>query len=293
MTIGITLALFLSVSTGFETQGIWVLVHGVGGSGHDWRYVASELAHYGQTVLRPSLPHRAGLFAWAENIVEFFEKSRLLEREDRSVRVVAHSFGGAVVLFLLRTAYELRHQNLARVEAQVNCTRLRGRAVRACQKIKAGWQALLREPTRAQRWVRTAQKIEQVFLYHAALRGACGADLDLLGLGGDATASLQLLAQLRDFFYDPLERISWEGQITITNLYGGRRYMISLCGWAENDSLLSYDQQRLSAEAPGYRELFFDYHSHFDFALSPTAGRQLAQALYALAHSETLSGGTL
>jgi pimeloyl-ACP methyl ester carboxylesterase len=287
MAIGTLLALFLSVNTEGLSERVWVLLHGVGGSGRDWRYVAPELA--GQKVLRPSLPNRAGLFAWAENVVEFFEKSRLLERADRSVLVATHSFGGAVALFLLRTAYELKHQNLARLEAQLDCARLHGRAERACQQIKAGWQALLRDPARAHKWIRTAQKIKHVFLYHAALRGACGAELDLLGLGGDAIASLHLLAQLSDFFYLPLEHLSWGGQIALTNLYGGRRYMISLCGLSGNDSILSYDQQRLSFEALGYREVFFDQRSHFDFALSPAAGRQVAQALSRLA--QTLSGG--
>jgi pimeloyl-ACP methyl ester carboxylesterase len=220
MIVGLALALSLSVNTVLEAQEIWVLLHGVGGSGRDWRYVAPALAQQGQAVLRPSLPHRAGLFAWAENIVGFFEESGLLERADRSVLIVAHSFGGAVVLFFLKTAYELEHQNLARLEAQLDCGRLQGRAVGACQKIKAGWQALLSDPARAYKWVRAARKIKHVFLYHAALRGACGADLDLWGLGGDATASLQLLAQLSDFFYHPLEHISWEGQITVVNLYG-------------------------------------------------------------------------
>lgn len=294
MVVGTLLALFLSVSTEDFTENLWLLLHGVGGSGRDWRYVAPELSNSGQqTVLRPSLPNRAGLFAWAENIVEFFAQSGLLEREDRSVRVVAHSFSGAVVLFLLRTAYELNHQNLAYREAQLDCMGLRGRAARACQHIKSGWHALLADPQRVQRWVGVAYKIEQVFLYHPALRGACGVDLDLLGLGGDATASLQLLEQLSDFFYMPLEHITWDGQVTITNLYGGRTWMISLCGLYGNDSLLSYDQQRLSLEAQGYRELFFDHRSHFDFALSSTAGRQLAQALRTLAHATALSGGVL
>jgi pimeloyl-ACP methyl ester carboxylesterase len=289
MTIGTLAALLLSATTASFSERVWVLLHGVGGSGRDWRYVAPALAGQGQTVLRPSLPNRAGLFDWAENVVEFFERSSLLEREDRSVLLVAHSFGGAVVLFLLRTAYELNHNNLVSMETQLGCAHLRGRAVGACQKIKAGWQALMRDPARAQRWVRAAQKISHVFLYHAALRGACGADVDLVGLGGEATASLQLLAQQGDFFYHPVEHISWEGQITITNLYGGRKYMLSLCGLCGNDSMLSYEQQRLSLQAPGYREIFFDHRSHFDFALSPSAGRQLAQSLKA--YGEALPGG--
>lgn len=293
MAIGTLLALFLSVNTEDFTEKVWLLLHGVGGSGRDWRYVAPELSYSGQTVLRPSLPNRAGLFAWAENIVKFFAQSGLLEREDRSVYVVAHSFSGAVILFLLRTAYELDHQNLSSLETQLVCAQLRGRAARACQQIKSGWQALLADPQRAQRWVRVAYKIEHVFLYHPALRGACGADLDFLGLGGGATASLQLLEQLGDVFYLPLEHLSWDGQITITNLYGGKTWMVSLCGLYGNDSMLSYDQQRLSLEAPGYRELFFDRRSHFDFALSRTAGRQLAQSLRTLARAKALSGGVL
>lgn len=291
MGIGTLLALFLLVNTEYSPERVWVLLHGVGGSGRDWRYVAHELSHSGHTVLRPSLPNHAGLFAWAENVVEFFAQSGLLEREDRSVYVVAHSFSGAVVLFLLRTAYELNSQNLTSMGAQLVCAQLHGRAARACQQIKLGWRALLEDPQRAQRWVRVASKIEQVFLYHPALRGACGADLDFLGLGGDATASLQLLEQLSDFFYLPIEHITWDSQIAITNLYGGRAFMISLCGFYGNDSMLTYGQQRLSREALGYRELFFDRRSHFDFALRYTAGRELAQALCAFA--QTLPGGVV
>ncbi len=293
IAISTLLALLLSVNTEGFPERVWVLLHGVGGSGRDWRYVAAELSRSGQMVLRPSLPNRAGLFAWAENVVEFFAQSGLLEYKDRSVYVVAHSFSGAVVLFLLRTAYELNSQNLTSMGAQLVCAQLHGRAARACQQIKLGWQALLEDPQRAQRWIRVALKIEHVFLYHPALRGACGADLDFLGLGGDATASLQLLEQLSDFFYLPIEHLSWDGQVTIMNLYGGREWMISLCGFSENDSMLSYEQQRLSREAPGYQELFFDHRSHFDFALSPTAGRQLARALLTLSHKQELTGGVL
>lgn len=290
LAIGTLLALLLSVNT---EERVWVLLHGVGGSGRDWRYVVRELGQVEPLVLRPSLPNRAGLFSWAENVVEFFAQSGLLEREDRSVYIVAHSFSGAVVLFLLRTAYELAHQNLSSLETQLVCAQVRGRAARACQQIKSGWRALLADPQQAQRWVRVAWKIEHVFLYHPALRGACGADLDFLGLGGDATASLQLLEQLHDFFYLPIAHITWDGQVTITNLYGGKAFMISLCGFSANDSMLSYEQQRLAREAPGYRELFFDRRSHFDFAFSPTAGRQLAHALRKLSHSQELTGGRL
>ncbi|MCX8103263.1 MAG: alpha/beta hydrolase [Candidatus Bipolaricaulota bacterium] len=267
---------------------VWVLVHGIWpGSGRDWRYVAPALA--GQTVLRPTLPGRAGLFEWAQNVVQVFEEHRA--RPDRSIRVVGHSFGGAVVLFLLRTAYELDRETLPELYARLDCARFAGRAGQACRQIHEGWRRLLTDPQQALRWIRAAQKIERVFLYHAALRGACGACLDLVGLGGDTTASLCLLEDLGEFLYLPIEHVTWGEAIPIVNLYGGGEWMLSLCGLRENDFALSHRQQTLAAASCAYQEIFFDTHMHFAFALRRDVGQRLARTLHEFAHFTTSCGG--
>lgn len=276
-------------------ESLWVLLHGIWpGSGRDWRYVASVLSKQGQTVLRPTLPGRAGLFPWANNIVQFFEEQGLLDRADKSVRVVAHSFAGAAVLFLLRTAYELNSNTLADLQTRLDCAQFLGRAAQACREIEDGWSALLADSSEAQRWMTTAQKIERVFLYHPALQGACGTCLDFLGFGGGTTASLCLLSELGSFFFSPIAQVTWAGTIPIVNLYGGMDWMLSLCGLRENDFALSRSQQllRLPDESGCYREIFSGSHMHFAFAVRRSVGRELAQLLHELAQAKEICGGT-
>jgi hypothetical protein len=205
--------------------------------------------------------------------------------------VVAHSFSGAAVLFLLRTAYELKNSTLDTVIAQLNCERFQGRAAWACHEISDGWHTLLSDAERAQRWIAATQKIEKVFLYHSALQGACGVCLDFLGLGGGTTASLCLLSQLGSSFFLPIEHVTWAGTISVVNLYGGGEWMLSLCGLRENDFALSRGQQllKLSDGLGCYREIFSDSHMHFAFAVRRGVGYELAHKLHNLA--QEICGG--
>ncbi len=253
----------------------WVLLHGIWpGSGRDWRFVAPLLQEQGATVLRPSLPARAGLFAWAENVVNY------LEGTSAQIYVVAHSFSGAVTLFLLRTAYELDRGSLETLHASLDCTSFTGRAAYACGQLLEGWQQLLSDQERAARWIAVAQKVERLFLYHPALRGACGACLDIWGLGGgDTTASLCLLAEIADWLFTPIERVTWDSAIAVTNLYGGSEWMLSLCGLQDNDFALRLEQQRLSLEGGSYREVFVGRQLHFAFALRRSVAEKLVTQL--------------
>ncbi|MCI2430460.1 hypothetical protein LM602_08045 [Candidatus Acetothermia bacterium] len=253
----------------------WLLLHGIWpGSGRDWRFVAPLLREQGAMVLRPSLPARAGLFAWAEAIVGY------LERVPSELYVVAHSFSGAATLFMLRTAYELQHGNLKTLIARLDCASFTGRAAYACRQLSEGWQQLLSETERATRWIGAAKKIERVFLYHPALRGACGACWDLWGFGGgDTTASLCLLAEIAGWLFTPIERVTWESAIAVTNLYGGSEWMLSLCGLQDNDFALRLEQQRLSLEGHNYREVFVGRQLHFAFALRRSAAEKLVTQL--------------
>ncbi len=258
-----------------ESKAVWLLLHGIWpGSGRDWRYVAPMLEEKGAAVLRPTLPSRAGLFAWAENIVGY------LEAAPTKLYIVAHSFSGAATLFLLRTAYELQHGRLETLSERLACESFTGRAARACQQLQAGWQQLLIDTERAARWVRAVQKIERLFLYHPALRGACGACWDIWGIGGgDTTASLCLLAEIADALFSPLERVTWDGAIAVINLYGGSAWMLSLCGVQSNDFALRLAQQRLGAEHSNYREVFVGTHTHFAFTLRRSVAQKLVELL--------------
>lgn len=255
----------------------WLLLHGIWpGSGRDWRFVAPLLQEQGALVLRPSLPARAGLFQWAENIADY------LESAPSGLYVIAHSFSGAAMLTLLRTAYELQHGDLKELIFKLDCGSFTGRAAYACRQLREGWQQLVSNRDRAAAWVKAAQKIEHLVLYHPALRGACGVCWDRWGLGGDTTASLCLLAEIADWLFTPIERVTWNGAIAVTNLYGGSEWMLSLCGLQHNDFALRLEQQRLSLEGYNYREIFMEGQLHFAFALRRSAARRLIEVLEGL-----------
>ncbi|MCS6936917.1 MAG: hypothetical protein NZ610_05800 [Candidatus Bipolaricaulota bacterium] len=254
----------------------WVLLHGVWpGSSRDWRLVAPLLQEQGATVWRPTLPGRVGLFPWADNIAHY-----VVENAPSNLYVIAHSFSGAATLLLLRTAYELQHGDLEALIAHLDCDAFTGRAAYACRQLREGWQQLVADRARAARWIQAAQKIKHLFLYHPALRGACGACWDRWGLwGGDATASLCLLAKIADWLFTPLERVTWRGAIAITNLYGGSEWMLSLCGLHQNDLVLGLEQQRLFVEGHGYREVLVGNQLHFSFAMRRSAAQRLIELL--------------
>lgn len=258
-------------------KALWLLLHGIWpGAGRDWRLVAPLLQERGATVWQPNLPARAGLFAWAENIVGH------LEAAPTKLYVVAHSFSGAATLFLLRTAYELQHGRLETLIERLACESFTGRAAYACRQIQEGWQQLLADSERAAHWIGAAKKIGRVFLYHPALRGACGACWDIWGIGGgDTTASLCLLEIVADRLFSPIERVTWDGAIAVINLYGGSAWMISLCGVQSNDFALQLAQQRLGAayQHSNYREVFVGTHMHFAFALRRSVAQRLVEQL--------------
>jgi pimeloyl-ACP methyl ester carboxylesterase len=263
----------------------WLLLHGIWpGSGWDWQKTLYWLKQRepNASIFLPTLNGRAGLFQWAENIVQFVESQGLLEQETR-LHIIAHSFGGTATLFLLRTAYELGNGDLSRLIEKLDCSKYWGNALKVCQELLEGWRRLLFNEGESDRWRRTAHRIESVALYHPALRGACGACMDIWGFGGRTTGAMCLLEEIASWLWEPIDKLTWAGQKRILNLYGALNWGLSLCGLTQHDIALSLDQQQLRSKdqkpacAENYREIHAGAHSHMSFIYRWNVAKDLVE----------------
>jgi hypothetical protein len=273
------------------TEGKWLLVHGMGGAASDWNGVKNVLQSYGVLsgdIYVPDLRNDLMLHQWTCNLVNWMDSQGMLSLPDGSVKVVAHSFGGAVTLYLLRATYELQFGNISVLASDIwdpqtetgACGAFWSGANRiACEEIADGLRELNRNPGIAQRWIEAAKKIQGVYLYHPAIRGGC-----LACIGGWTytwtAASACALGTVDVHLWFPVSHLTWENCKKIVNIYGfgggGIGCHGPYCGWGAeaHDGVLQDDHQRLipgddgdeSTQTEGsYTELFGGYHCHSDF----------------------------
>ena len=270
------------------SQGSWLLLHGMGSHPSVWGWVESFMqldeSVPRNDMLAPQLPNYEPLGNWTNNLVMWMNQSGIMSVPDGSVKVVAHSFGAAVTLFLLRTAYALRHGNAAELASAISskCTdfpAVQGNASArvACYEIVAEIQTQAKNPSL---WVEAASKIGAVYLYHGAIRGGCCACTGVFATPQTA-ASVCVLGQVNSLLWYPISDLTWDGTKTIVNIYGfaGNNHqcpgLCSSTGNVAQDKEVTEEDQRLLSAKDGdtgtavsgsYTEVFGGYYCHSDFS---------------------------
>lgn len=292
ISILLALTLVVSLSTGITQaydqdydwmgEGKWLLVHGKGGDASDWDEVKNVLQSYGvpsDNIYVPDLPNNVMLHEWTNNLVNWMDSQGMLSLPDGSVKVIAHSFGGAVTLYSLRATYELEYGNVYTLASDIrnDCNAFASGSPNkeACLEIAKGLETLGANPAIANKWIEAAKKIQGVYLYHPALRGGCAACT-----GGWVetwtAASICALGTVDIHLWHPISSLTWDGCNKIVNIYGfGSRWgCIGWCtftGTGAHDKSLQDDHQRLLPGGDGdtgtsvsgtYTELFGGYHCH-------------------------------
>jgi len=296
------------------SQGTWVFLHGMNSHPSVWDWVESFMrSDEGvplDNMLAPQLPNYEPLGDWTNNLVTWMNQSGMMFLPDGSVRVVAHSFGAAVTLFLLRTAYALQHGNAAELASAISskCTdlaSLRGRspAEVACYEIVAEIQKQAQNPSL---WIEAANKIGAVYLYHGAIRGGCCACTDAWGLirTPQTAASVCVLGQVNSLLWYPISDLTWDGSKTIVNIYGfagDNHHCSGLCSSTGNiaqDKEVTEEDQRLlftkdgdtgTAVSGSYIEVFGGYYCHSDFSNNTNGSAEAMVHTIAVYPSSTIS----
>jgi len=272
---------------GWMSQGTWLLLHGMGSHPSVWGWVESFMqldeSVPRNNMLAPQLPNYEPLGNWTNNLVMWMDQSGMMSLPNGSVRVVAHSFGAAVTLFLLRTAYALQHGNAAELASAISskCTDFpaaqgNASAQVACYEIVAEIQTQAKNPGL---WIKAANKIGAVYLYHGAIRGGCCACTNIFPTTPQTAASVCVLGQVNSLLWYPISDLTWDGTKTIVNIYGfagGNHQCPGLCsGNVTQDKEVTEEDQRLLPAADGdtgtavsgsYTEVFGGYYCHSDFS---------------------------
>lgn len=275
-------------------EGKWLLVHGSGGNTGDWNAVKTVMEGSPYSVPSGNIKvvnledeNHVMLGNWTSNLVDEMEELGLLSPavEDGSVKVIAHSIGSAVTLFLLRAAYELQFGDVVSLQHQIyvkcNIFWEWGKAEDACFEIGDKLGNLDLYPDMAAQWITAAKKIGGVYIYHTTLKGGClVCDGQLLE---DDYASMCALGTVDILLWEPKSTLTWDGCKRIVNIYGFGADLNDCiyiwppsCPFGEgpNDGRVKDDHQRLSDPEDGstnpyfegtYTEVFGGYYCHGDF----------------------------
>jgi len=271
---------------GWMSQGTWLFLHGMGSHPSVWDWVESFMqSDEGvpkSNMMAPQLPNYEPLGNWTNNLVMWMNQSGIMSLPNGSVKVVAHSFGAAVTLFLLRTAYALQHGNAVELASAISskCTdfpAVQGNASArvACYEIVAEIRTQAQNPSL---WIEAANKIGSVYLYHGAIRGGCCACTGNFTTPQTA-ASVCVIGQVNSLLWYPISDLTWDGTKTIVDIYGfagGNHQCTGLCsGNVTQDKEVTEEDQRLlsandgdigTAVSGSYTEVFGGYYCHSDFS---------------------------
>ena len=271
---------------GWMSQGTWLFVHGMGSHPSVFGWVESFMqldeGVPKSNMMAPQLPNYEPLGNWTNNLVMWMNQSGMMSLPDGSVKVVAHSFGTAVTLFLLRTAYALQHGNATQLASAISskCTDFpavqgNSSARVACYEIVTEIQTQAKNPSL---WIEAANKIGAVYLYHGAIRGGCCACTGVFATPQTA-ASVCVLGQVNSLLWYPISDLTWDGAKPIVDIYGfagGNHQCSGLCsGNVTQDKEVTEEDQRLlfsvdgdtgTAVSGSYTEVFGGYYCHSDFS---------------------------
>jgi len=285
---------------GWMREGTWLFVHGKAGDASDWNHVTDLIKNPpysvpAENIYMPSLPNDVMLYQWTTNLVNWMNGAGMLSLSDGSIRVLTHSVGSAVVLYLLRATYELQFGNINALASDIwdpdsstsACTAFVSWSPNrtACEEIADGLRALDADPINALKWKEAAKKIGGVYVYHPAIRGgvcACPGGWSETW----AAALICALGTVDDYLWFPISTLTWNGGKKVVNIYGfggnGVGCTNSICTlplcWNEctgaHDKWVRDEHQRLLPGDDGdtgtrvlgtYTELFGGYCCHSDF----------------------------
>ena len=270
---------------GWMSQGTWLFLHGGKSYPSVWgqveSFMQSDEGVPKSNMVAPQLPNYESLGEWTNNLVMWMNQSGMMSLPDASVKVVAHSFGAAVTLFLLRTAYALQHGNASELASMISSRCIGFPAVQgnasarvACYEIAAEIQTQAQNPSL---WIEAANKIGAVYLYHGAIRGICCACavVGVLATTPLTAASACVLGQLNSLLWYPISDLTWDGTKTIVDIYGfaNKTHPCSqLCSSnvAQDKDVTEADQRLLSSKngdtstliSGSYMEVFGGYYCH-------------------------------
>lgn len=208
-------------------------------------------------ILAPSLPNEASLVDWTVNIAEYIDSLP----QDVRLTVIAHSFGGTSILFLLIVARHVREGDLKQWASGLSS------AEQALAPIMA---SLLLVPD-PDLFVRAASRLKDVFLYHAALGGGCHACAC-----GEAQVPLVCDDSVRDmcalgsgegilFSADEIAALN----VPVVDIYGTHALCLGQCfGAPDTDGMVQIDAQRLFLSSQNYHEIDGGAVCHLDFIIN-------------------------
>jgi len=285
-------------ASSWMSQGTWLFVHGMDSHPSIFNKVEAIMKSDGVSesqMMAPQLPNYVPLGNWTNNLVLWMNESGMMTLPDGSVHVVAHSFGTAVVLFLLRTAYALQQGNATELASTISsqCTtfpEVQGNtsARAACYEIVTQIQTQAQHP---RMWIEAANKIGTVYLYHGAIMGGCCACTGKFSTPLTA-ASVCVLGQINTLLWYPISDLTWGGTKTIVDIYGfaaNPDQCSGLCsGTDAQDSKVTETDQLLLPEKDGYNgtavsgsftEVFGGYYCHSDFGINTAAAEAMVQTI--------------
>jgi hypothetical protein len=287
-------------------EGTWLLVHGSDGNPGNWDKVKGVMEGSPYNIDNIKVVdleqyNHDRLEQWADNLVDWMDKNDMLEDSvpDGSIKVVAHSFGGAVTLFILRVAYELEYgdaEQLGNYIADVcgSIGSLLPEAKEACGYIATKLKTIDTSSGLGRKYIEAAKKIGGVYLYHPTLLGGCqscalsAGNWDWASICALGTADQKLGYKL----WTPIRAIERGGYTRIVNLYGYGEYnydtatecniLLGGCLASEppHDGHVRLEHQRLWIDDTFiYNEIFGGYACHGDFQVDDDVASALVEKI--------------
>lgn len=247
----------------FVAIGQVLLLHGWHGDSSDWDECIRVMttAPYNidpQSIMAPSLPNEVSLVDWTVNVANYIDSLP----HDAHLTVIAHSFAGTSILFLLVVARHVERGDLAQWAIGLS---------KQDPDLSPISNALLSlaDPNLI---VRAARRVQKVFLYHPALGGGCYA----CSACGEVPIPLLCDASLRDMcsLETGKELIFGKDDVTALNtpvvdIYGTHAWCVGPClGASDSDGSVSISGQRLFLSGDNYREVDGGAVCHADFIIN-------------------------
>ncbi|HDL86352.1 MAG TPA: hypothetical protein ENH11_08535 [Candidatus Acetothermia bacterium] len=240
-----------------------LLLHGWLGDSSNWNECERVMtaAPYNidpEQILTPSLPNNVSLVGWTVNIADYIDSLS----KDAKLTVIAHSFSGTSILFLLVVARHVKQGNLA--QWTVGLTK-------KDQDLSSIVNELLSLPDMGL-FVRAVGKLERVFLYHPALGGGCFAcsacgEVPVPLLCDDSLRDMCILGTAKSIIFSADEVASLK--VPVVDIYGTHAWCLGPClGASDTDGSVPISGQRLFLSGKNYHEMDGGAVCHADFIIN-------------------------